>query len=1042
MEVTMTYDGFISYSHASDANLAAAIQGGLQTLAKPWYRLRALHIFRDATSLSANPGLWSSIENALSSSKWFIYFASPRACQSTWVKREIEWWLSNRGASSMLIVLTEGALQWDEQSGSFNWHTTDAFPQELGSRLTEEPLWVDVSWANHSDQLSLRHAQFRAAILRLASPMHGRAPDELDGADVRQYRQTRRIARAAVAALLALTTAAVTAAYLAIRRSRESISRELAVQSFQQLDTDPELSVRLALQAVRSAATDQAEEALRRALNESKVLSTIDAPGEAFSAQYSSSGALGLVLSGRDAAVVKFLDNMPIQSVLKHPALVSAGVFSNDERFVATGSWDGRVRLWNVAVGKMILEWQAVTPAVGTSSQVRHIEFSPDGALLLTVAGEPDDRANVAYVWNVSTGTRVAELKGHSAGIAAATFAPDGKRVLTGSWDRTARLWDAATGAELARLTGHVGTVKCVAFSPDGTAIATGSEDLTVRIWDAATRTVKVISGSTSGNNGVASLKNFVVVSRSIRRAFIVDASKATIYDTKTGHPVHDLADFSRSCSTVQFSNDDRFLACAGDDGRAIVWDVDSGSTTAVFSGHRGEVEDVSFSPDAQVLVTAGTDATVRAWDLKPTTHTVILDGHKTSVTGAVWSPNGQLVATGSDGVRVWDARTGRLVAVVDTRAVRRPRDVAPSPEGVFSIAFSADSRRLLVVSRGIGGAHIWDARTGQTTALDTSELEPEFSLRDPQAGWTADDQMVFVAAKQDPVLLRVRHELPELPPIDPSKPVQDSTFLGSVVDPPLRGDLLRWDAASGRIMPPIFAGTANSAREMVCGFSRTTDIVCERTAQEGVSRIWNVRSGVMLTELKGHLPNVFFGTMSDDGRLLALTDQHQVEIWDTRGGHLQSRIAARPNYTITDVAFDPSGASLVTAGGQAEPVARVWDAASGRLISELRGHTHSVDTARFSPDGRLVVTGSQDGTAAVWTSHDGRQLMVLRGHQGMLLDAAFSPDGQRVLTASADHTARIFDVSVAKPLTDLVQIAQRRFVRDFTSEEARRFLH
>jgi WD40 repeat protein len=1040
----MTYDGFISYSHVSDGNLAAAVQSALQTLAKPWYRLRALHVFRDETGLSANPGLWSSIEDALSSSKWFIYFASPRACQSTWVKREIEWWLSNRGASSMLIVLTEGTLQWDDSTGSFDWHTTDAFPQELGSRLTEEPLWVDLSWANHSDQLSLRHAQFRAAILHLASPLHGRTPDELDGDDVRQYRQTRRISRAAVAALLALTTAAVTAAYLAIRRSRESFSRELAVQSFQQLDTDPELSVRLALQAVRSAATDQAEEALRRALNESKVLSTIDAPGEAFSATYSSSGALGLVLSGRDAAIVKFLDQMPIQSVLKHPTLVSAGSFSNDERFVATGAWDGKVRLWNVATGKMLLEWQAVA-AVGASSQVGHIEFSPDGALLLTVAADPDDRANVAYVWNVSTGTRVAELKGHAAGIAAAAFAPDGKRVATGSWDDTVRIWDAATGAELARLTGHRGVITSVAFSPDGTRIATGSEDLTVRYWDAAARAVKAVSGSARLNSEGPS-KKFVAVSRSTRRAFIADATKATIYDTETGRPVHDVTEFPLSCAKVQFSSDDRFLACAGDDGRAVVWDVDTGATTAVLSGHRGEIEDVSFSPDAQVLVTAGTDATVRAWDLKPTTHTVVLGGHQGSVTNATWSPDGRLIATGGDGVRVWDARTGRLVAVVDTRAERGPQAVYLAKEDVFSIAFSADSRRLLVVSRGTGGAHIWDSRTGRTMALNTSELEPEFSLRDTQSGWSADDQMVFVAAAQDPVLLRIRHELPDLPPIDTSKPVPGSTVLGNLPlpgDPPLRGDLLRWDSASGQIAPPISAGTVKSpSRSVMCGSSRKTDIVCERTDQENVSRIWNVRSGVMLTELKGHLPNVFLGTMSDDGRLLALSDQQQVEIWDTRAGRLQSRIAARSNYTITDMSFEPSGRSLVTAGGQAEPVARVWDTASGRLINELRGHTHSISTARFSPDGRLIATGSQDGTAAVWRSLDGRQLMVLRGHQGMLFDAAFSPDGQRVLTASADRTARIFDVSVAKTLPELVQIAQRRFVRELTAEEARRFLH
>ena len=73
------YDGFISYSHAVDGRLAPALQRGLQRFAKPWYRARALRIFRDETSLAATPELWATIEEALDSSKNFILLASPEA---------------------------------------------------------------------------------------------------------------------------------------------------------------------------------------------------------------------------------------------------------------------------------------------------------------------------------------------------------------------------------------------------------------------------------------------------------------------------------------------------------------------------------------------------------------------------------------------------------------------------------------------------------------------------------------------------------------------------------------------------------------------------------------------------------------------------------------------------------------------------------------------------------------------------------------------------------------------------------------------------
>jgi hypothetical protein len=83
------YDGFISYSHAADGLLAPRLQSGLQRFAKPWWKRRAVRIFRDESSLSANPHLWSSITDALDSSAWFVLLLSPDAVRSEWVNQEI-----------------------------------------------------------------------------------------------------------------------------------------------------------------------------------------------------------------------------------------------------------------------------------------------------------------------------------------------------------------------------------------------------------------------------------------------------------------------------------------------------------------------------------------------------------------------------------------------------------------------------------------------------------------------------------------------------------------------------------------------------------------------------------------------------------------------------------------------------------------------------------------------------------------------------------------------------------------------------------------
>ncbi len=176
----LKYQAFVSYSHDSDERLAASLQSSLSRFAKPWYRLRTMRVFRDKTSLSANPALWHSIEQALSESEYFLLLASPSSAKSQWVQQEIQWWLRNRSVEKLLISLTDGVILWDGQARDFDWGKTTAIPSCLKGAFPAEPLFADFRDAKAGGRYLDSDAAYRGALLDVAAPLMGRPKDDLD----------------------------------------------------------------------------------------------------------------------------------------------------------------------------------------------------------------------------------------------------------------------------------------------------------------------------------------------------------------------------------------------------------------------------------------------------------------------------------------------------------------------------------------------------------------------------------------------------------------------------------------------------------------------------------------------------------------------------------------------------------------------------------------------------------------------------------------------------------------------------------------------
>src|SRR6266540_2106322 len=364
-----TYKAFISYSRAVDGKLAPALQSGLHRFAKPWYQRRTMLVFRDEMSLAANPGLWSSIEQALAGSEFFILLASPEAAQSKWVAREASYWIDHKPGSKLFIVMTDGEVVWDDAAGDFDWELTTALPRSLQGAFTEEPRHIDLRWARSEGQLSLRSQRFRDAVVDLAAPLHGWAKEDLVGEDVRQQRRTRWLFRSGLAVLVTLVIGAgllwVLAEHrggLARDRGDAVASGHLAEQAVTDLNDDPDLSLLLSIEARRIQDTVEARSALLTGLERSPgLLAVLHNDGAAKAASTVLSVAVSpdgqIVASANSDGMILFWD-VATRRRLGQPLTGNGSVtelaFNRDGQTLASANSDGMILFWDVATRRRL----------------------------------------------------------------------------------------------------------------------------------------------------------------------------------------------------------------------------------------------------------------------------------------------------------------------------------------------------------------------------------------------------------------------------------------------------------------------------------------------------------------------------------------------------------------------------------------------------------------------------------------------------------------------------------------------------------------
>jgi len=561
--------------------------------------------------------------------------------------------------------------------------------------------------------------------------------------------------------------------------------------------------------------------------------------------------------------------------------------FSADGKWIASGSFDKTVKVWDAKSGTELMTLR------GHEDRVGPVSFSPDGT---KIASGSKDRT--IRLWDMATGEELMKLNGHDTEVHSVEFSPNGKRILSDIGGKTVKVWDLATGKELLTLRGHEAKILSAVFSPDSKHIASGGKDNTVKVWDASNGHEVM---TLRGHEGDVSSVIFSADGKRIISGSLDNTIK--IWDASTGDELMTLGGHKDRVWDVAIAPDGRQLVSAGRDEAIKVWDASNGTELMTLRGHSDQVYSVSFSPDGKRIISSGGDKVVKIWDM-PVDNKLMKVSNETSI--VCFSADWQRVVSGDRGgrIRIWDRSTGTELMTLH----------GPKGDMISDVRFSPDGKRLF--SSQIRKGTIWDTTTGAEIVSFRANAGYVYAAFSPDgkyiASWVAeywdegqDDNTIMLRdAETDKEIMAFEGHGGELWGVVFSS---DSKRLASCDS---AKTVKIWDVESGK---DIMTLKHNGGTFSIAFSPDGRRIASGGSDADNTIRLWDADTGTEIMALKGHYRGIGTLIFSPNGkRLISGSRDDTVKLWDVSTGTEVMSFRANAGYVYA--AFSPDGKTIAIA--------------------------------------------------------------------------------------------------------------------------------